>query len=177
MPKTAATITRSFRISQDAFDALKEVADRKEITVNTLVNQLFTAHRDFDRFFERMGVVKISISTFGLLLSAGSEERIAEAGRQAGMDIPKAIILAKDGLLSFQTICDFLRMMSHYANLFEYNEVESPNGQSKIITLMHHLGNNGSLFLSQYAKAIFAEAKFDPKVSSSEHSIIIEVPL
>ncbi len=93
------------------------------------------------------------------------------------MDIPKAIILAKDGLLSFQTICDFLRMMSHYANLFEYNEVESPNGQSKIITLMHHLGNNGSLFLSQYAKAIFAEAKFDPKVSSSEHSIIIEVPL
>jgi hypothetical protein len=89
------TVTRSFRISQSAFDSLKEDAERKKITVNTLVNQLFLSHRDFDRYFERMGLIKIAAATFNLLLNAASEDRVVEAGRQAGADIPRTIIVAK----------------------------------------------------------------------------------
>jgi hypothetical protein len=171
------TITRSFRISQEAFDALKEDAERKEITVNTLVNQLFLAHKDFDVYFERMGVIKISSATFSLLLGAASEERIAEVGREVGMDVPKAIIIAKSGELSLQTVLSFLRMMSQYANLFEYNEVVSSDGRSKIITLMHSLGRNGSQFLVHYVKAILGGIGLEPKISWTEHSVVIELLL
>jgi len=170
------TVTRSFRVNQEAFEALKEDAERKEITVNTLVNQLFLAHKDFDRYFERMGMIKISVATFNLLLAAVSPDRISDVGRDAGMDAPKAIIIAKDGVLSFQTVRGFLKMMSQYANLFEYNEVESPDGRSTILTLMHGLGQNGSLFLVNYVRSIFLGIGQEPKISSSEHSVIVEIP-
>jgi len=143
--------------------------------VNTLVNQLFLAHKNFDMYFERMGVIKISAATFNLLLGAAPEERIAEVGRQAGLDVPKAIIIAKEGALTLQTVLNFLRMMSQYANLFEYNEVVSSDGRSKILTLMHSLGRNGSQFLINYVKAIFEGISLDPKISSSEHSVVIEL--
>jgi hypothetical protein len=167
------TVTRSFRIKEEAFEALKEDADRKEITINTLVNQLFSAHKDFDRFFERMGMIKISTATFSLLLAATPPDRIPSVGRQAGMDVPNAIITAKDGVLSFQTVCGFLRTMSQYGNLFEYNEANSLDGKSKILTLMHRLGPNGSLFLVHYVKAIFEGIGLEPKIHSSEHSVTV----
>jgi len=170
------TITRSFRIGQEAFDALKEDAKRKEITVNTLVNQLFLEHKDFDVYFERMGVIKISAAAFSLLLGAAPEEQIAVVGKQVGMDVPKAIIIAKEGALTLQTVMNFLGMMSRYANLYEYNEVVSSDGRSRIITLMHSLGRNGSQFLINYVKAIFEGISLDPKISSSEHSVVIELP-
>jgi hypothetical protein len=169
------TVTRSFRISQSAFDSLKEDAERKKITVNTLVNQLFLAHKDFDRYFERMGLIKIAVTTFNVLLDAASEDRVAEAGRQAGIDAPRAIMVAKYGHLSLQTVLDFLRMMSEYANLFEYSQVDSEDGRRKIITLMHRFGENGCLFLSHYVKAIFAGIGLEPKISSSGHSVVVEV--
>ena len=168
------TVTRSFRISQAAFDSLKEDAGRKKITVNTLVNQLLLARMDFDKYYERMGLIKIAATTFSLLLDAASEDRVAEAAQQAGVDAPRAIIEAKYGVLSLQTVLDFLRMMSEYANLFEYNQVESSDGK-KIITLMHRFGRNGSLFLNNYAKSLFHEIGFEPKISSSEHSVVLEI--
>jgi hypothetical protein len=74
-------------------------------------------------------------------------------------------------------VLNFLRMMSQYANLFEYNEVVSSDGRSKIITLMHNLGRNGSQFLINYVEAIFKAISLEPKISSSEHSVIIELSI
>jgi hypothetical protein len=170
------TVTRSFRISQSAFDSLKEDAERKKITVNTLVNQLFLAHRDFDRYYERMGLIKIAATTFNLLLEAASEDRVIEAGMQAGADIPRAIIVAKYGVLSLHTVLDFLRMMSEYANLFEYNQVDSEDDRRKmIITLMHRFGRNGSLFLTHYVKTLFEGVGVETKITPSGHSVVIEI--
>lgn len=169
------TVTRSFRIDQSALDSLQEDARRKKISVNTLVNQLLLAHRDFDRYYERMGLIKIASATFNIILDAAPEEHVIEAGRAAAVDAPRAIIIAKYGVLSLQTILDFLRMMSEYANLFEYNQVDSDGGRKKIITLMHKLGVNGSLFLTHFVKTIFASINIETKISSSGHSVMVEV--
>lgn len=49
--------------------------------------------------------------------------------------------------------------------------------RSKIITLMNSLGENGSLFSTNYVRAIFEGVGVEPKISSSEHSVIVEVPV
>lgn len=172
MPKGDKTVARSFRISQRAFDSLQKEASRKKISINTLVNQLFLAYEEFDRFYERMGMAKISTATFQRLLTAASQEEVINAARQAGEDTPRAIIISRDGLVSLTTIINFLKSMSEYANWFEYNEVDAGK---KIITLMHALGPNGSLFLTHYVRAIFEGIGLSPKFSSSEHSVIIDL--
>lgn len=124
-----------------------------------------------------MGAIKVSRVTFSLLLAATPSEKIAEVGREAGKDAPIAIITAKDGKLSLQSIIGFLKMMSQYAKLYEFNETLSSDGRSKILTLMHNFGRNGSEFLINYVSVIFERIDIEPKVSSSEHSVILEVLL
>ena len=43
------TVTRSFRINERAFLALEEEAKKRNIGINTLVNQLFLSYANFDR--------------------------------------------------------------------------------------------------------------------------------
>jgi hypothetical protein len=51
------TVTKSFRISESAFLALEEEAKKRNISVNTLVNQLFMCYANFDRYLERHGSI------------------------------------------------------------------------------------------------------------------------
>jgi hypothetical protein len=58
------TVTKSFRISESAFLAIEEEAKKRNISVNTLVNQLFLSYANFDRYLERHGFLKMSKVTF-----------------------------------------------------------------------------------------------------------------
>ena len=42
--KSKKTVTRSFRINEESFMALEEDALRHNVSLNTLVDQLFEAH-------------------------------------------------------------------------------------------------------------------------------------
>ena len=170
---TDRTVTRSFRISERALKSIEDEAKRQNVGVSTLINQQLIAYSDFDRYIRRLGLIKISSATFERLLLAGSDGEIAKAGLEAGSDVPSSIILAKYGLLSLDTVIDYLRMLSEFAHLFEFGRVEQGNKQ--IITLVHNLGPKGSVFFDNYVKAIFDSIDYTPKISSRAHSVVVEV--
>ena len=64
------TVTRSFRINESAFLALEEEAKKRNISLNTLVNQLFLSYANFDRYFQSLGMLKMSKVTFRKILKA-----------------------------------------------------------------------------------------------------------
>ena len=171
--KDDPTVTRSFRISARALKAIEDEAYTHNISVNTILNQQLLAFADFDRFIRRLGLIKLSSATFQRLLDAAPDKDIAEAARSAGGDTPKSIILTKDGAFNLQTAISFLQSLSEYANLFEYGEVNS--GGKRIITLLHRLGPKGSVFFSNYVKALFEQLELFPKISTSDHSVTIEI--
>jgi hypothetical protein len=57
------TVTRSFRIDEAALGALEEEAGRRNVSVNTFLNQQILSFANFDRFFMRLGLVKLSANT------------------------------------------------------------------------------------------------------------------
>jgi hypothetical protein len=171
--KDDPTVTRSFRISARALKALEEEAESHNISVNTILNQQLLAFADFDRFFRRVGLIKIASATFQKLFDAVPDKEVAEIGRQTGGDIPKSIILTKVGSFDLGTVLSFLQSVSEHANTFEYGEVNS--GGKTIITLLHRLGPKGSLFFSNYSKALFEQLGLFPKISTSNHSVTIEL--
>ena len=173
MSKREKTVTRSFRISQSAFKGLEDDAARRNISVNTLVNQLFLVHTKWGRFFDEIGSIRISKSTFGRLLQASSDDAVVEASRLSGLDTPRAIIVAKHGTLSLSTVLDYVRSTSTYGGYAEYSEVETQG--RLVITMMHNLGNKGSLFLSSILESIFGLVDCHPKITSSEHAVMIEL--
>jgi hypothetical protein len=171
LSKKEKTVTRSFRVSEFAFKALEEDAARRNVSLNTLVNQLFLAYANWGRFIDKIGVFTLSRATFSRLLDASSDEAVIEAARLS--DTPRAIMLAKHGALSLTTVLDYIRAAAAYGGYAEYNEVE--NQGKLVITIMHSLGRKGSIYLSRIMESLFANIDRHPKISSSEHSVLIEV--
>ena len=173
MSKREKTVTRSFRISQSAYKALEEDASGRRISLNTLVNQLLLAHANMGRFQDKLGAIRIARPSFVHLLNACSDEALIEVARSVVLDSPRAQMLAKYGTLSLSTVLDYMRTMIAYGGWGEYSEVE--NQGKLVITQTHDLGRKGSVFISNVLESIFGMVNIHPKMSSSEHSITIEI--
>lgn len=167
------TITRTFRISERAFSTLQEDAKRQNVSVNTLVNQVILSYTNFDKFINKLHMIKISRPTFKRVLDAAQDGAIIEAGQQAGSDVPKFFILAKEGALSLQTALGHLRDLADYGNLFEYTE--TIQDRKRIVTLAHELGPKGTLFLAHYVQTVFESVDAHPAFTLGDNSVIIEL--
>ncbi len=172
MAQARKSVIRSFRLDESALQKLEEEAKRRNVSTNTLLNQLVSNFVNFDRFFEKLGMMKVAHPFFSHLLQSASEEEVINAGRVAGRDVPKAIISAKDGAITLHAAIGFLRMMGDYANLYKYSEVGEEG--TRTLTLMHELGPKGSLFLIHYVGGVLELSGVRPKYSSTDHSVTIE---
>ncbi len=168
------TVTRSFRINETAFLALEEEAKKHNISVNTLVNQLFLSYANFDRHFQKFGMLKISKVAYRKTLNALPEKEIIEAAKEVAQNSGRVVILARYGALSLSGVLEYLMSLAEYAYFFEYNEVLSSEGR-RVITLTHSLGPKFSTFLIAYVKSLFEQISMDPQLSSTEDSITIKV--
>lgn len=170
---TEKTVTRTFRISERAFNALNEDAKRRNVSVNTLANQVLLSYADFDRFIRKLHMIKIPRPTFRRVLDAAHDDAIIEAGQLAGDDVPKFLILAKDGVLSLQSVLAYLKNLADYGNFFEY--ADTLQDGKRTVTLAHELGPKGTLFLAHYVQTIFESIGVHPTFTLGDNSIIIEL--
>jgi hypothetical protein len=143
------------------------------VSVNTLLNQLILTYANYDRPMNRFQMLKLPASDFRYALRGAQDETIAEAGRQAGSDVPKTYILAKWGRLTKENGLNYLKTMSTYAKLFDYSEVLSEG--ALFVTLSHNFGAKGTLFLQSYVKAMFALVDVQPKFSPDENAVVFEL--
>jgi hypothetical protein len=168
------TVTRSFRINESAFLAIEEEAKKRNISLNTLVNQLLLSFANFDRYFQKFGMTKISKVSYRKTLKAIPDEEIIELAREVAQNSGKVIVLARNGTMSLTGVLDWCKDLADYANWFQFNEVRTPEGK-QVITLTHDLGAKFSIFMIAYSKELFGQASIVPELSSTEDSITIAI--
>jgi len=167
------TVTRSFRIDEAALAALEEEAERKNMSVNTFLNQQILSFAKFDRFFMRLGLVKLSVNTLQRLIDAATDTTIVEAAVVAARDTPRAIMLSKHGQVTIETTLEYIMTLSEFANLFECSISHSLKGQ--VVTLTHQFGPRGSMFFANYVKTLFELVGIKPELMISPHSVDFEI--
>lgn len=167
------TVTRSFRLDGQALEALEEEANRRNMSVNTLLNQQLLSYANFERFFNKLGLIKISSATFQKLLDAAADTEVKKAGEAAAIDTASSIIRSMNGEITLDTTLEYLQMLSEYSSQFEYSESRSPTG--RMITLFHRLGLKGSDFYGAYVKTLFEAIGYSPEIMINEHSVNFEI--
>jgi hypothetical protein len=70
------------------YKALEDDAARRNVSVNTLVNQLFLMHTAFGRFRDQIGEIRLSRPTFCRLLNACPDKALMEASQFSGKYVP-----------------------------------------------------------------------------------------
>ena len=168
------TVTRSFRISERTFIALEEEANKRKISLNALVNQIFPSYTNFDRYFQRLGMVKMTKVTFMKILKDSSDKEIIELAKEVSQNSSKVIILSRYGILSLKNILEYINDFADYGYFVERSEVVSPD-EKRVITLIHNYGERGSFFLKSYVIDLFKQINIMPKLRSTDNSVSIEI--
>ena len=138
------------------------------------MNQLFLSFANFDRYFEKFGMLKISKVAYRRTLKAVPGQEITEAAREVAQNSARVILLTRYGTLSLAGVLEYLKGLADYAYWFEYNEVVSSE-RKRVVTLTHSLGEKFSLFMVAYSKSLFEQIAMSPKLTSTEDSITITI--
>ncbi len=166
-------MAKSFRISEDALEALREEARSETLSLNTLVNQLLVNYAQSGKYFKRTNAVTLTRQTFGELVNDLSEDIIIKAGQNAGKTAPQVLITSKYGKITVGHVIAYLHDLSSYANWFEYTEKNE--GEHSTITLMHEMGRNWSLFIAHYLAEAFAAAGCKAKYEVADRYVTFAI--
>jgi hypothetical protein len=136
----------TFRIPSKSLSELREESDKKQVSLNTLVNQIFKDYLDWHRYASQGRSIDYPRSVITRVFDKLTHEQLSEIaddiGRKNFVDLA---LLRGEVTISFylDTIQNWLRVSA----LPYKHEI---NGNVHDLTIEHRMGKNFSFFLKEY---------------------------
>jgi hypothetical protein len=184
--------TRSvtFRIDNAVLDEVQREADRTEITLNVLVNQVLKRYTEWERFENKVGMMPVPKA----ILPAIIDKSISLAKEEGMKDISayRDQIVKHAAQTAFQIMKDTVLFMKKKYNLWavlsvlqEYMKVSGMNSDHKIepggrhvFIIQHDSGDNWSIFTRELMSKIFEDlAKVKADINVTPNTVVAEVKL
>ena len=150
------TVTRTIRIDEGYDDILKYEAERRGVSVNTILDQQLRKYVQSYRYFENLSAVTLSATSLQAFLEVITEEEILAIGRELGKERPYELILKRGIKPSYESakwyILDVLGDQSGWLSASI-----SERAGNEYIHLSHPFGYKWSLFLQGYFGVFFKE--------------------
>lgn len=171
--KGKKTSTITFRIDEEYEKGLRKEAEEKRVSLNTLANQIFGDHIDFDQFMRKFGMIEMSKGSFKELLTALDEKNIINFAKSVGAKEPKDFILFKWKVLSPDSVSGFIKM---YFERCGYGMCDmQQDNNSNTVSVHHEFGKKGSVFLKSFLEAIVQSTlKQECTVSITDNSVTLK---
>ena len=169
------TVSRTFRLDQNWARILEEEAERRDISISALLNQLVHKFIYTDRYYEGGLAVTLPNKTFTALIERMREEDAAEVGNNTGMTIPEDRFLMRGMTPDYESLIWFFEeILDKYNGIFKC--VHHENRDSSFLHLRHDLGENWSHFLSNYMTSTFKSLLgIDVRTELREDSVTVYI--
>ncbi len=148
--KKSSTIT--FRIDKEYEKVLREEAQSKKITMNTLANQVFGDYVEWQRYMERFGTIVLSKEAFKLILDLLDEKNLLNLAVNIGEKVPKEFILFKWKDVATDNVIKFIKMYFDHCGYGAHDQTESEG--TVTFSIHHDLGKKGSVFLKAFLETV-----------------------
>ena len=169
------TDTFTIRMQKSQIDELKKISKTKNISLNTLVSQLFRHYLEIERVYDKFDWVKVSKSTLKVALKKFTNEEIEIIGKQIALEFAIDFILVKWGDVSEQNILEFIKIYFKENSWGNCKIFTESNGI--IITIQHKMGKKASKLFSVMIETLFKNQlnkKSTTKLTDSIVSIFIQ---
>jgi hypothetical protein len=169
------TDTFTIRMQKSQIDELKKISKVKNISLNTLVSQLFRHYLEIERVYDKFDWVKVSKSTLKVALKKFTSEEIEIIGKQIALEFAIDFILVKWGDISEQNILEFIKIYFKENSWGNCKIFTESNGI--IITIQHKMGKKASKLFSVIIETLFKNQlnkKSTTKLTDSIVSIFIQ---
>jgi len=163
-------VIRTVRIPETLDKGLRKLAEKRNTSVNALVEDSLTRLIEFDQYVEELdyGMVRKAFLVKGLEYL--TEDEIREFGGWAATEIGSETLRfygaypnADSAIRTYESI------ISKYGRLYNFrHEVE---GKDHTITLSHRMGKNWSIFFEENLKTIFGRLGIDLETERSANLV------
>ena len=169
--KKTSTIT--FRIDEKYVKGLRKEAEEKRISLNTLANQVFGDHVEYDQFMKKFGVIEMSKGSFKELLESLDEKNIINFAKSIGSTEPKDFILFKWKKLTPDSVTEFIKMYFEHCG-YGMCDMQADDSVSEV-SVHHEFGKKGSIFLKAFLEAIVQSSlERDANVAITSNSVTLK---
>jgi hypothetical protein len=156
------------RIDKKLYDILYLEAEKKGISLNSLVNSLFKQYVSWGKNVEEVGFIPLSNLTIDKIFTKLDEKSIDEIAMNSGQTIPEQLILLNFHEVNFNNICSIIEILASRFGKVRTNFFEG--GTS--ITIYHGINKKFSDFLVKFHQAMSEKLKFKLKINGINGSLV-----
>ena len=163
--KTTEGVT--FRIPSNTLSELRQESDKKQVSLNILVNQIFKDHLDWHRYASQGRSIDYPRSVMSRIFDKLTQEELSEiAVAIAKKNFVDMALLRGEVTLSFylHTIQNWLRISA-----LPYKHEVNDNVHNFIIE--HRMGKNFSFFLKEYNSNILDSLEIKPVFNITDNTV------
>ena len=166
-----ATKTASFRIDGSLLDALAEDSNRKQISLNTLVNQILREYIEWYANAPKVGFMIVRKSLMSAMLEKFNENQVRRL----------AILTAKQSreinllFTSEYNLDSALRVIEYKMRLSGYVYRKDVQNNQYVYTIEHGMGPKWSLYLAELFAAEFQEVHHKAEFEKLDNLLAFKV--
>jgi hypothetical protein len=144
----------TFRIDSKVLKNLRHEAEQKDISTNTLVNQIIKDHLNWHSNAAKAGFISVRRPFVSKVIKHLPEQEIISLAEYVAKTINKDSILL---MMTIKSALDFLESWIKISD-YPYRHEETNNGQNKqSYVIQHDMGMKVSLYLATLCQFLFDE--------------------
>lgn len=148
------TVTRTFRVDENWDRVLEDEADRRDISVSALLNQIVHRFVVTGRYYDDGLAVVLPDKTFALIIERVGGDDAAKLGHNTGLTVPEDRFLMRGISPDYESVIWFIEEVLDKCNGL-FSCVHHENEEKAFLHLRHDLGENWSRFLGSYMLSTF----------------------
>jgi len=153
----------TFRFDSETMKSLREEAKQKDISTNTLLNQIVKEHLKWHANASNAGFVAVSRFLITSLISHLSEQEIISVGENVAKNTNKDTILLLENEYTMKSALDFIENWIKISG-YKYKHHEINDGQNRhMYVIQHDMGIKWSIYLANLYQFLFDDVKKDNK--------------
>ncbi|MGB7678897.1 MAG: hypothetical protein WBL49_08810 [Nitrososphaeraceae archaeon] len=157
------TETTTFRFDSETMKSLRDEAKQKDISTNTLLNQIVKVHLKWHANASNAGFIAVRRLLITSLISHLSEQEIISVAENVAKNTNKDTILLLENEYTMKSALDFIENWIKISG-YKYKHHEINDGQSRHMYLIQHdMGIKWSIYLTNLYQFLFDDVKKDNK--------------
>lgn len=172
--KATGSETITVRINKYYLNKLREGSAEKEISLNTLMNQIVKHHIYWHSVAPKAGFISVRRELIGKVLERFTEQEVMELGRDIARAKTKDLLL----LVGYNyNLIGVLEMVEAWIRASGFTYQRQLNGNKYGCALEHGMGKKWSLYLSEVVKGIFEEFNIKPHLDTTDSTLRFEIEM
>jgi hypothetical protein len=136
----------TFRIPSTSVDELREESTEKQVSLNTLMNQIVKDHLDWHRYASQGRSIDFPRNSISRIIDKLTEEELSEIA----IDISKKNFVDLALLRGEVTLSFYLFTIQNWLRISALPYKHEVNGNIHNLIIEHRMGKNFSFFLKEY---------------------------